>query len=241
MENSIYLGLSRQMTLRTNMDIIANNVANMNTPGYRGQNLLFHEYISNPRGQDDPLSFVQDKGQYQVTTPGPVRATENPLDIYVNGPGFIGIQGPGGQPAFTRAGNFSMDGEGRLVTPAGFTVSSLGGGEIIIPQGSSEIKIDESGVISNQEGQIGQLEIVEFENIQELNPIGNNLYTTDAVPVAAENSTVLQGHLEGSNVQPILEMTRMIDTLRSYQSVQNILQSENQRLRDAIQKLTQTN
>ena len=100
MENSIYLGLSRQMTLRTNMDIIANNVANMNTPGYRGQNLIFREYLSEHRrtgevDTDDPLSFVYDQGQYEITTPGPVSFTGNPLDVSVIGPGFMGVQGPG--------------------------------------------------------------------------------------------------------------------------------------------------
>ncbi|HRQ61733.1 MAG TPA: flagellar hook-basal body complex protein, partial [Alphaproteobacteria bacterium] len=89
MENSIYLGLSRQMVLRTNMNIVANNVANMNTPGYRGQNTLFEEYVSDPRGSDDPLSFVYDYGQYEDTKQGPLSATSNPLDVALNGPGFM--------------------------------------------------------------------------------------------------------------------------------------------------------
>ena len=246
MENSIYLGLSRQMALRTDMDIIANNVANMNTPGFRGQNLIFQEYLDTHRrtgevGADDPLSFVVDDGQYQVTDPGPVRVTGNPLDISVNGPGFIGIQGPGGKVAYTRAGNFQLSPDGTLMTPAGYPVASQGGGGITIPQGSSEIKIDGRGVVSNQDGQLGQIMLVEFENIQQLNPLGNNLYTTDAAVKNADNSVVAQGQLEGSNIKPVIEMTRMIDTLRSFQSVQNVLQAENERLRTAIQRLTGQN
>ncbi len=238
MENSIYLGLSRQMTLRTNMDIIANNVANMNTPGYRGQNLLFKEYISNPRGADDPLSFVYNQGQYQVSEAGSVRQTENPLDFALVGPGFIGVQAPGDEPAYTRAGNLQIGANGELQTSAGFGVIDSGGAVITIPKGSREINIDEKGVISNQGGEFGRIKIVEFDNIQELRPMGNNIYTTEAVSGEATKTRIKQGYLESSNVKPIIEMTRMVETLRSYQSVQNILKIENDRLRGAIQKLT---
>ena len=246
MENSIYLGLSRQMVLRANMDIVANNVANMNTPGYRGQNLIFSEYISDPRGgrtpdeADDPLSFVWNKGQYDDTKPGSVEFTGNPLDISLDGPGFIGIQGPGGEIAYSRAGNFQMTAEGTLLNASGFAVASAGGGEIVIPQGSSEIKIDEQGFISNQDGVLGQIQVVEFENLQQLQPIGNLLYRTDAAPGEPANTRIKQGTLEGSNVNGVVEMTRMIETLRNFQSTHNMLKSEHDRLRTAIQRLTRT-
>ncbi len=239
MENSIYLGLSKQMVLRTNMDIIANNVANMNTPGYRGQNTIFAEYISDPKGQKDPLSFVIDHGQYQITDPGSLRTTENPLDVALTGPGFLGIQAPDGEVAYTRDGHFQVGTDGTLVTGAGLAVVDSGGSPITLPENSTEISISQDGTLSNQDGTIGQLMIAEFEDIQKLEPIGNNLYRTDAATKPPENTRVTQGVLEGSNVKPVVEMTRMIDTLRSFQSVQRILQNENDRLRSAIQKLTQ--
>ena len=238
MENSIYLGLSRQMTLRTNMDIIANNVANINTPGYRGQNLLFHEYISDPRGADDPLSFVYDEGQYQVTDPGPIKFTGNQLDMALAGPGFMGIVGPGGEIAYTRGGNFQLDAGGNIVTASGHALADAGGAAITVPPGTTKIAVDKNGNVSTQDGAIGQIMVVEFENIQELEALGHNLYRTDAATIPPENTTVNQGQLEGSNVKPVVEMTRMIDTLRSFQSVQNVLQTENERLRNAIQTLT---
>lgn len=239
MENSIYLGLSRQVTLRTNMDIIAQNVANMNTTGYRGQNTLFQEYLSKPRGYDDPLSFVNDEGQYQITAPGSLRQTGSQLDVAVVGPGFISVQAPGGDIEYTRDGNFSISPDGTLVTQAGFPVASSGGGNITIPEGSEAIAIDDNGNVSNQDGQLGTIGIFEFENVQQLEQKGNNLYAIvggEAVP--ATQSRVKQGHLEGSNVKPVVEMTRMIDTLRDYQSVQKVMDRENERLRSAIQKLT---
>lgn len=238
MENSIYLGLSRQMALQTNMDIVANNVANMSTPGFRAQNLMFDEFISDPRGADDELSFVIDRAEYQVTTPGSVSTTGNPLDVALNGPGFIGIQGPDGDVRYTRAGNFKIDTEGRLVNMANMPVAGAGGGDITVPQTAKQISIDERGVVSSEDGELGQIMVVEFDNIQSLKPLGDNTYKTDLPPQDAENTTVQQGFLEGSNVKPVIEMTRMIETLRTFQSVQNILQSENERLRGAIQKLT---
>lgn len=238
MENSIYIGLSRQMALSRDMEIIANNVANMNTPGYRGQNLVFEEFISDPKGTDDPLSFVNDRGQYEVTKPGPVSATSNPLDIALNGPGFIGIETLDGRTVYTRAGDFTMDAEGNLLTSAGYSVAGAGGGAVTIPADSSEIKIDANGYISNQNGQIGQIMIVEFEDLQALRPLGNNTYETDAAPVDATKTVVKQGYLEGANVEPVLEMTRLIEVSRTFQQLQQTLQSEHERLRNAIQKLT---
>lgn len=243
MENSIYLGLSRQMVLRTNMDTIANNIANMNTPGYRGQNIMFDEYLSKHSRTgdveaDDPLSFVLDIGQYQNTEPGPIRVTGNPFDVSIIGPGFMGVSGPGGKIAYSRAGNFGMAPDGTLLTSAGYPVASAGGGPIIIPEGSTEIKIDNKGFVSNQDGEVGQIMLVEFENLQSLKPAGNNLYVTDDAPLPADNSVLKDGQFENSNVQPVLEITKMIDTLRSFQSVQNVLQTENERLRTAIQRLT---
>lgn len=238
MENSIYLGLSRQIVLRDNMDIIANNIANMNTSGYRAQSLLFEEYLEKNRKDFDPMSFVSDRGQYDDTSPGSMSTTGNPLDIALAGPGFIGVLGPGGTLAYSRAGNMQMDAAGTLLTAAGFPVSTAGGGTITVPQGSTEIRIDEGGIVSNQDGPVGQIMLAEFENLQELYPIGDTLYRTDAAPLPPENTRVRQGHLEGSNVKPVIEMTRMIETLRSYQSMQNLLQTENDRLRGAIQKLT---
>lgn len=238
MENSLYLGLSRQMVLRTNMNIIANNVANMNTPGFRGQNTLFEEYVSDPKGADDPLSFVYDYGQYQDSKQGPMSATGNPLDVALNGPGFMAVDGPGDKPTYTRAGNFQLRADGTLVTSRDHPVQNTGGSAIVIPQGSLEVKIDGNGRVSTEAGEIGQIKVAEFDNIQQLVPVGDNLYTTDAAPVEAKKTTFKQGYVEGSNVESVLEMTRMIETLRDFQSVQKLMDSENERLRTAIRKLS---
>lgn len=239
MENSVYIGLSKQVVLRENMNIIAQNVANVNTPGYRGQNMLFTEYIEDPRYMKEDISMVLDYGQYQMTDPGSLKETGNPLDIALVGNGFLGIQTPNGVQ-YTRAGNLTMDSEGVLRNARGMAVASDGGGDIVIPRDAKEVSIDKKGIVSTEEGQIGQLMVVEFENYQELNPAGNGLYETAAAPIPAEKTAVLQGKLEGSNVQAVVEMTRMIDVLREYQAVQNMMQSEHERLRSSAQRLAKT-
>jgi len=238
MENSIYLALSRQMTLQTNMDIVANNVANMNTNGFRAQNIAFEEYISDPGHGDDPLSFSYDYGEYQNTAPGSQQQTGNPYNVALNGPGFMGIQSPTGETVYTRDGNFQRAADGKLVTSAGYPVMGQGGA-ITIPDNSIEINIDQRGVVSNQDGELGQLMVVEFDNVQMLEAMGNNVYHSPDAGTPSIKTTVAQGFLEGSNVKPVVEITRMIEILRNFQSTQRILQTEHDRLRSAIQALTQ--
>ncbi len=240
MENTAYISLSRQTVLRNNMAIIANNIANVNTPGYRAQNTIFSEYLTKPEGNKDALSFVVEHGQYQNTTAGPLTKTGNMLDIALHGPGFFGVMGPGGEIVYSRAGDFKLDTEGILRTSNGFPVADDGGSEITIPEDATEINIDEFGNISDADGEIARIMVKEFTNDQGLKPIGNSLYATEEEGIEAENTVVTQGYIEGSNVKAILEMTRMIDTLRSDNSTQRLVQTEHDRLRTAIQKLTQT-
>ncbi|MEM6812210.1 MAG: flagellar basal-body rod protein FlgF [Pseudomonadota bacterium] len=240
MENSLYIGLSKQVVLRENMNIIANNVANVNTPGFRAQNMVFNDFIEDPRYMKEDIAMVIDYGQYQMTDPGSLSTTGNSLDIALVGPGFLGVQALGGDTQFTRAGNLGITPEGTLVTARGFPVLSQGGGEITIPQNAGPVTIDQNGVISTQQGQVDQLMIMEFDNPQDLDPAGNGLYRTDAEGNEAESTRVKQGMLESSNVQAVIEMTRMIEVLRDYQSVQNLMRSEHDRLRNAGQRLART-
>lgn len=244
MENSLYIGLSRQMALQEQMDVISNNIANISTPGYRGQNMIFLEYLSKQRNAEkagnDSISMVHDYGQFMNTDNGPLRSTGNPLDVALEGPGFFGVQTEQGV-MYTRAGNFQINGEGTLVTGSGTPVADAGGGAIVIPPESTEVKISRNGTVSTDQGEIAQLMVVEFENPQELEATGNGLYKAVNEGNPAENTTVLQGMVEGSNVNAVLEMTRMIDVSRAYQSTQRMLQNEHDRQRGMIQTLTRGN
>ena len=237
MENSIYLGLSRQITLQTNLDIVANNIANVNTNGFRAQAPMFEEYLSDPRGNGDPLSFVVDYGQYNNTSPGSQAQTGNPFDVALNGPGFLTVQLPDGSLGYTRDGHFDKTAEGTLVTAGGLPVVGSGG-PITVPKDSTDFIVDQRGAISDQNGQIARLDVVEFANLQSLKPKGNNAYSSTETPIEATKTRVAQGFLEGSNVQPVVETNRMIKILRQFQAVQRMLDAEHERQRTAIQRLT---
>ncbi len=234
MENSLYVGLSRQVVLRNAMDMVANNVANMSTPGYRTQNPIFKEFISEPKHDKDPLSMVSDYGQWQTTTPGTVQFTGGTYDVALSGPGFIGITTPTGETQYTRAGNFRVDNTGQLVTSAGYTV-----GNVTIPAGTQEVKITEAGEVSADGNIVGTIPMFEFDNLQMLKPQGNGLYASENARPATE-TRMQQGMVEGSNVNAIMETTRMIEILRDYQSTLKMINTEDERQRSAIQKLAQT-
>ncbi|MBI1327381.1 MAG: flagellar basal-body rod protein FlgF [Alphaproteobacteria bacterium] len=241
MENSLYIGLSRQMTLRTAMDLVSNNIANINTPGYRAQNPLFQEYVVDPKGQKDPLSFAYDYAQYDSTQPGTQTFTGNKFDVALDGPGFMGVQTVDGI-RYTRAGNLTINNTGQLVTAAGFVVSAAGGGGAInIPTDAREIDITDTGQIIADGNAVGQIMVQEFDNLQSLSPEGNGLYNSAEGGRAATETKVKQGMIEGSNVNGVVEMTRMIEILRSYQSAQRLIQSEHDRQKDAVSRLGRVN
>lgn len=241
MENAIYAGLSRAVALQRDMDTVANNIANMNTPGFRAQYMMLDEYIEKPKGILDPLSMVIDRGQWMSNKPGSVQMTGKQTDAAIQGDGFFGVDVKG-ETLYTRAGNFAVNPQGTLVTAEGNPVANAGGAPIIIPRESTAISIAEDGTISNQNGEIDRLMIKEFSNINQLEPVGDSLYraSADANPAEAKNSRVLQGGLEGSNVNPIMEMTHMIDVHRAYQNTHRMLQAEHDRQRGMIQKLTRS-
>ena len=239
MENSLYVGLSRQIVLRSSMEMISNNVANMSTPGYRAQNPMFKEFLSKPENDKEKLSMVQDYGQWQTTSPGPAQFTGGTYDVALSGPGFMGITTPTGEMMYTRAGNFTTNVENQLVTASGMVVAG-NGGAITIPPTARDVKITEAGEVSADGNVVGQITIMEFENLQAMKPEGNGLYSAEGGQPAVDTK-MKQGMLEGSNVVPVLEMTRMIEILRDYQSTMKMVSSEDERQRGAIQKLANAN
>ncbi len=236
MENTIYVGLSGQVSLEAKLALVANNVANLNTPGYRGQNAVFKEFISDQKRMKEDVSLVYDIGQYEVTDPGPIKLTGNSLDVALIGPGFLGVQTPEGVQ-YTRAGNFALNASGELVTSRGFKVANQGGGTITIPDDAEYVMIDQTGAISTDQGIISSLMVSEFADYQKMEPQGNGLYKYDGAATPATDTKVIQGKLEGSNVSAVIEMTRMIDLMREYQAIQNVMQNEHDKQRTAIQRI----
>lgn len=238
MENALYVGLSQQMVLERQMDMVANNIANLNTTAYRSGRPVFQEFVENAGKQK--VSFVLDFGVARDTRQGVLTPTENPFDIALNGKGFLSVQTPDGV-RYTRNGHFTLDATGRVVTREGDPLLDEGGGEIVVADptlGTPVISGD--GTIAQGNTTIGKVGVVTFENEQSLTPAGESLYEAppSATPGPADpETTVVQGMLESSNVQPVIEITRMIELQRRYQSMQNLLSEDHDLQRTAIQRL----
>ncbi|WP_349357543.1 flagellar basal-body rod protein FlgF [Stappia sp.] len=240
MENALLIGLSRQTALRNQLSMVANNLANMNTNGFKAQRLLFEEYLmpvaeaSEFETGDQVYSYVLDYGQSSNFQPGSISITENPFDIALEGEGFMVVQTPAGE-RYTRDGALHLDATGQLVTSQGLPV--LGeGGPVTFAANETDITIAEDGTISSSLGQRGRLRVVEFDNPQFLERVGDNLFAGEN-PLPADNVTVLQGAIEKSNVSGVIEVTRMIEITRAYTSVSKMLSEGNELRKTAIERL----
>lgn len=224
MDNGIYISLSRQMGLFREMEVVANNLANVNTTGYTGEKMMFDDYLVKG-GQGPKQAYTNDLATYRDTTQGRLEVTENALDMAVSGEGYFVIQTPLGE-RYTRAGNFQIDVNGVLVTDQGNPVRTVGGGQLVFEPEDTDIEIREDGLVVVNGEERGQLEVVEFANRQFLVPVGNTMFKADAAPMPAQNSRVLHGVLERSNVDPIMEMTRMLTVSRSVGSTAKLIDAQ---------------
>jgi flagellar basal-body rod protein FlgF len=242
METPTYIALSRQMVLRSQMDVVANNLANANTSGFKAEMMLMSE-VEIPAEKGTELSYVQDFATARDFSPGTLRPTGNDLDLAIQGNGFFAVQTPDGV-RYTRVGRFQLDGDGTLVTSHGYPVLS-GGSAITIDPDDGPLNVAEDGSISTdraREGQllqvVGKLDVVDFKNRAALTPVPDNLFDAGTQPTTEATGKVAQRMLEDSNVNTIVEMTNMIEVTRNYQTMQRFLDSENDRQRRAINSIT---
>ena len=239
MENALLIGLSRQMAMTREMSVIANNIANMNTTAYKSEAMLFEQFIMPDASEESPnktIRFVQDFGHYRNMRDGALQTTGNPFDFAITGEGFFRVETDKGVH-YTRNGNFQLDEERRIVTPDGHPVLSDAGMPISLAEDETGFTVARDGTISTDRGLRGKLAIVTFDNPRALTKTGNSLLTTTQPELPAEKSRLVQGALEGSNVQPILEMTNMIEVMRSYTSAQKLIDQSDQMRRKAIQDI----
>jgi flagellar basal-body rod protein FlgF len=237
MENTLYIALSRQMVMDRHMEVIANNIANMSTPGFKGEQMLFVEYL----GQMDTgetISYVQDLAVVRDIGEGAFEKTGNSLDVAIHGNGWFVVDTPDGQ-RYTRNGHFALDQLGQIVTPEGHPVLNTQGTPIRILKEDTVVEIAADGSIATNNGPRGQLNLVTFPDDQALKKASGSLYSSDVPGERALKAQAVQGMIEGSNVQPIIEVTNMIWALRSYQSAQQLIEGDDGLLRRAIDTLTQ--
>lgn len=249
MQNALLIGLSRQTILERQLDVIANNVANVNTSGYKADSSLFEEFLKsgahedNFVGNDRRVSFVQDRGTFRDFSQGAAEQTKNPLDVAVDGSGFLVVQTPAGE-RYTRDGSMMLNNQGQLVTAAGNPVLGTGG-PIVFQPTDHDINITPDGTITVVEGTgrtdslRGKLRLVSFPDAQKLLKEGLNLYTAGEGSAAQPDvkSAVRQGFIEKSNVNAVAEMSRMIEVTRAYSQISTLLQQQSDLQKTAIQQL----
>jgi len=248
MENALLIGLSRQTILERQLDVVANNIANVNTSGFKADRSLFEEYLmpgaheDNFVGSDRRVSYVQDRGSFHDLAQGPVAETKNPLDLAISGNGFLVVQTAAGE-RYTRDGGLQVNNQGQLVTAAGDPV--LGGsGPIVLQPTDHDVNVSPDGTITVVEGTgrtdsvRGKLRLVSFADAQKLLKEGSNLYSAgEGAAQADTKSQVQQGYIEKSNVNAVAEMSRMIEVTRAYTQIATMLQQESDLHKSAIEKL----
>lgn len=246
MDNTNYIALSRQMALWKQMDIVSNNMANMNTSGYKQDDAVFTSFmVQTPEAATrvgrTPLYFTEDYGQWQNFSEGAISVTGNTFDVALKGDAFFCVETDAGE-MYTRKGQFSLDGNGMLVTNDGAAVLSENDQPFFFAPGEGEITISEAGDVLTENGIIGRLKLASFDNNQKLIKTAGTMFMNpgDAQqrPVGAEVA-VVQGAVEKSNVDPISEMTKLIHLQRSYEFVQQMIDEEHDRLSNTISTYAQ--
>ncbi|WP_324753303.1 flagellar hook-basal body complex protein [Roseovarius sp. Pro17] len=238
MENAGYTTLTRQTGLMREMQVVANNIANAATTGYRQEGLIFAEHII--RMEDGPsLSMATANVRNTSMLQGAITQTGGTLDFAVEGDGFFLIETPAGE-RLTRAGSFSVSAEGDMVTNDGYRVLDAGGAPVFIPPDAANLAVSPDGTISDDGRPLAQMGLV-----QPLDRIGliredGVMFRSDAGYEPAPNGRILQGFLEGANVDPIGQVARMIEIQRAYEMGQSFLESENKRIRTAMQTFIQS-
>jgi flagellar basal-body rod protein FlgF len=249
MSKEMFTAVSGAMAQAAKLDTVANNLANVNTAGFKRDAQVFKEYMNAQQNPPTPIekprisstidsfyplggadkSFVEVAGTYTDFTQGVLRPTGNPLDLAIEGDAFFEVVTPEG-PRYARAGNFSIDGDGRLITKNGYPVQREGGGEIRVT--SPDVVVSSAGEVFDKGQSVGRLSLTKFANKDALRKQGHSLYSLN--PAVAANAApaadvkLHQGYIEGSNVNVVREMTDMIQATRVFESTQKAIQAYDQ-------------
>lgn len=251
MQNTLLIGLSRQVALGRELDVVANNIANLNTTGFKADGSVFEEYIgptardADTTGLDSRISFVRDRATWIDMSQGSIVRTGNPLDVAIDGGGFLAVQTPTGE-RYTRNGALQINAAGELVTTEGYQVLGEAGPITLQPK-DRDITISEDGTISVREGSSaaealrGRLRVVSFAQEGRLQKDGTGTFMAPegVEPDPEAGARIVQGAIEKSNVRAVIEMTRMIEVTRSYAQVANMLTRQAELQQSAINRLAE--
>jgi flagellar basal-body rod protein FlgF len=241
MDSPGYVILSRLTLQNRATQVLAHNLANADTPGFRALRPVFAEVLQRQDAGAPPggrrVAFVQDRATWREMDLGAMQVTGNPLDVAITGEGFFAVETPRGE-RYTRAGRFSLGEGGRIVDMEGNPVLNAEGAPIALAPNDTRIEILGDGTVRSENGALGRLRVVRFDDVQALRAEGDRLFeAAGADPVAIERPALRQGVLEGSNVRPILEMTRLTAELREFQFAAQFAEREGERLSTAVERI----
>ncbi|MGL4309489.1 MAG: flagellar hook-basal body complex protein [Paracoccaceae bacterium] len=235
MDNAGYVALTRQSGLMREMQTVANNIANASTTGYRKEGLIFAEHIS-AMEEEASLSMASADVRNISLAQAEITSTGGAFDFAIDGEGFFLIETPRGQE-LTRAGSFALSAEGELVTAEGFRLLDAGGAAIQVPPGSRAVTLAGDGTLAADGQPVAQIGTWLPADPNDLTRTGGTRFVAPGGVEPAEGATVMQGFLEGSNVDPVAEVARMIEVQRAYEMGQTFLEREDQRIRAVLQTL----
>ena len=244
MENATYVALSRLVAQQHAMDITAANLANASTPGFRSERMLFSDWIDRQTGTEQPkggrtILFTQDRASYRDQEIGALEHTANPFDLAIGAQeGYFTVMTAQG-PRLTRAGRFSPSAGGAIVDAAGEPLLSSTGSPITLTEADSNVQVSGDGTISSDNGQLGKIGVVAPADPNAMTAEGGTKFRTDSPTAPVVLPKITQGAVEDSNVQPIMETTRMMNDLREFQFAAEFVQAEADRQQSVIDKLTQ--
>lgn len=235
MDTNAYTALSRQTGLRRELDIIANNVANANTNGFRREDLVFSEFVKSAGAQAPSLSMVEANAHRIVLDQAGIEITGGTFDFAIQGPGFFQIERDG-NTFLTRAGHFMPGQDGLLVNGDGHQLLDAGGAPVFVPPGT-EVALASDGTLSADGRPIALIGLMQPVDELDLERGGGNLFAVRGELEPVDGIHLVQGALEKSNVNPIAEIARLIEVQRQYESTKGFLDREDQRIKSVIQTL----
>jgi flagellar basal-body rod protein FlgF len=217
------------------MQIVANNIANASTSGFRREGMVFSEHVK--RLEDGPsLSMANGNARHVDLSQAGLSRTGGTFDFAIKGDGFFQIETPNGL-RLSRAGSFAPNADGELVTPDGFRVMDEGGGAVFIPPDAAQISLAQDGTLSADGEPLTRLGLWQPADPQQLIHEGGTLFASPGGLEPAEGGVLMQGFVEESNVNPIAEVSRMIEVQRAYEMGQGLLDREDDRVRNVIRTL----
>ncbi|RBO51202.1 flagellar basal-body rod protein FlgF [Rhodovulum sp. BSW8] len=236
MDSTGYTTLTRQSGLMREMQSIANNIANSSTIGYRREGLIFSEYIADVDGPGGSLSMAEANVRVTDLGQAPLTQTGGTFDFAIEGEGFFLLNTPQGQ-RLTRAGSFTPDAAGNLVSPDGHQLLDAGGTPVFAPPDATSFAVAADGTVSADGTPLTQIGIYLPADPNAMTHVAGTLFDPGGAPQPVEDTSILQGYVEQSNVQPVTEITRMIEVQHAYELGQKFLDREDERVRDIIRTL----